>query len=702
MKLAAAIPTPGDILRSFVVWLRVHPKTRYLLIFSAICTISYFFVNDMAWASTEDRITEHTLSMPLDGITDSDGVPIWRYLDIPMDPGNGPTYIARTIRSTLAGFLWGIYSGVLVIVIGLTEWIVSFEWLTWIAAPFELIANGVSAVLEAWMLIPLGILVSAVWIAIGYLQGRTGAATVEFVMVVLVLGVISTSVVHPLSWMSGSGADVASENGLIRQAADAGAEAGAMTINQDGEAQNLTLSGTVVDVTLRDPMLSMAFGSSLEGDCAEDWNQYAAEDSGLDTEEIRKEVIKCSDEVADANQTDSYIWITTFIIALPTAAGVVGLLAVFLVFLVIQIFWGLYHGVLTLIKSFIAIFPGSARTTWLNSLFFVLVAIALVGVYVFAVTIYVWLIGAIMNNVPPAIARIGALLLGILIIVAACTFWKMKRAGKSLAQALAEKFGKTGLSKEAPPKKPSNFGPTVKSAANTGLRMYHRSRTLRAAKTGATVATAIGTAGTSAAAAKAGAAMASKAGTAMASKAAIAQAGTATAALPPAATQSATASSTPQGELPAGPDTAPHQSAAPNPPPSTSGAAGPNTLAPRQKEQAHHEAVPPAQGKRSVYTAAPSPDETAEQPQRVTNLPAGNYGNNWVHKNGQVHGPMTIRPDGTPVKNIPEENKMSRAFREGDSWVTSRNVKDLNPSSQTITPMRAPNIGEAPREGGNK
>src|SRR5690625_2798491 len=106
MKLAAAIPTPGDILRSFVVWLRVHPKTRYLLIFSAICTISYFFVNDMAWASTEDRITEHTLSMPLDGITDSDGVPIWRYLDIPMDPGNGPTYIARTIRSTLAGFLW--------------------------------------------------------------------------------------------------------------------------------------------------------------------------------------------------------------------------------------------------------------------------------------------------------------------------------------------------------------------------------------------------------------------------------------------------------------------------------------------------------------------------------------------------------------------------------------------------------------------
>src|SRR5699024_945631 len=57
MKLVAATPTPGDTLRRIALWLKIHPKTRYLLLFAAICTICYLFMNDVAWASTEDRIS---------------------------------------------------------------------------------------------------------------------------------------------------------------------------------------------------------------------------------------------------------------------------------------------------------------------------------------------------------------------------------------------------------------------------------------------------------------------------------------------------------------------------------------------------------------------------------------------------------------------------------------------------------------------
>src|SRR5699024_11395308 len=106
-------------------------------------------------------------------------------------------------------------------------------------------------------------------------------ATIEFLMVALVFGVITSPIVDPLSWMSGSGSDTASENGLIQRAADVGAEAGAMTVNQDEEAESLTLSGVIIDVGLRDPMLSMAFGSSLNGDCAEEWNRSEEHTSEL-------------------------------------------------------------------------------------------------------------------------------------------------------------------------------------------------------------------------------------------------------------------------------------------------------------------------------------------------------------------------------------------------------------------------------------
>src|SRR5699024_2651719 len=235
----------------------------------------------------------------------------------------------------------------------------------------------------------------------------------------------------------------------------------------------------------------------------------------------RKEVIKCSDAVADANQTDSYTWILDFVLAFPTATGVIGLLAVFSIFLLWQVYLAMYNAVLTIIQSFIALYPGNARTTWLASLFSVLASIILIGAYVFAVTIYVWVMGAVMDIVPAPLARLGSILLGIIIVIAAYNFWKMKKSGKNISQALAEKFAKNGLSKDSTPRKPSNFGSTVKSVVGTGMKMYHRSRMLRAAKAGATVATAVGTAGAGVAAAKAGTTMASHAGTAMASRAGI-------------------------------------------------------------------------------------------------------------------------------------------------------------------------------------
>src|SRR5699024_5923867 len=475
------------------------------------------------------------------------------------------------------------------------------------------------------------------------------------------------------------------------------AEAGAMTVNQDEEAESLTLSGVIIDVGLRDPMLSMAFGSSLNGDCAEEWNQSAL-DFELEAEDIRKEVIKCSDAVADANQTDSYVWVTQFGMTIPTGLGVIGLLAVFIGFLAWQVWQAMWNAIKTIIQAFVALYPGNSRTNWLMSMFNVLASIVLIGIYVFALVIYVWLIGEVMNRVPAVYVTIGSAILGIIIIIAALSFWKMKRAGKNLSKSLAEKFGRTGLSKDATPRPPSNFGSTVKNAAKTGANLYHKSRMLRAAKTGATVAAAVGTAGAGAAAAKAG--------TAMASKAAL-QAGTAAAgAQTPTATHGTTADHQPQRELPAGP--APEtQQAQPLPSPEgPNDSANTRALPPHTQGQVTLHNDPTAHTLHAPAATVPSAENTPPEPtqqQRVNNIPEGNYGNSWVHKNGQVHSPMTIRPDGTPVKNIPNDHKINKAFVEGDSWVTSTNVKDLNPAQtmSTPTPMRARGMGEAPQQGGN-
>jgi len=699
MNLMTSDPTLKTAVSSLWAWFKVHPKTRNILLFLGICTVFYFFNSGVAWADNESDPRSQTLFLPLDGMTDTSGVPVWRYLNLPMDPGNG-TYFMRSVRYTIASILWGLYTAPLVGLLALVDWIVSFEWLVWIAAPFETIADGVSSVLEAWMLIPIGISISAAWIAIGFLRGRMGAATVEFIMVALVLALVSSPLTQPFEILAGDGTSAESSQGLIRKAGDIGAEAGAVTVNQEADVEDATLTGSIIDVTLRRPMLMMSFGSPLEDneECAKSWNTNAAEDSDKDAEDIRKEVIKCDDDVADANQTSSYMWFGSYILAWPTTAGVALILTVFVVFLTYQVFQALYSSLMTVVRGFIAAYPGNSRTAWLGSLFQVLVSAVMVGVYIFALTIYIWLMGKIIDNLPPAAVQNGLLLMGILIIVAAISFWKMKRSGDSIAKRVSRALGRTGLSKNAQDQKPSKLG----SVAGKATTLYHRSKMLRAARTGATTAAAVGTGGATAAAAKAGGAvgtsMAGKAGKAMANKA-----------LPPSPTQPQL-SGAPKENHALPPASPPAEAGSPtNPPlqPAGDGSANAMPLPVGQGQDAKQSVPEPTHGspdnqpeapvQPTAHRTSPEPQPTSPaQKPRVSNtshIPAGRYGNTWVHKGGQIHSPETIRPDGTPVKNVPHEDKMHRAFQQGDSWVTSPDVQNLNPAP---TPMRSASPRQTP------
>src|SRR5699024_2924108 len=114
LMLTQTAPTPGEVLRGIAASLKVPPKTRYLVLLVSTCTICYLFSNDLPWAIDQVQLSARTSVLPLDGITDSSGVPVWRYQDIPWDPGNGPAYLERKVRKALASLAWAVYSGILI------------------------------------------------------------------------------------------------------------------------------------------------------------------------------------------------------------------------------------------------------------------------------------------------------------------------------------------------------------------------------------------------------------------------------------------------------------------------------------------------------------------------------------------------------------------------------------------------------------
>lgn len=754
----AAHPTTASVARSIFWWFQEHKKIRWALLFVVVCTACYLFNTGVVWADTEAESNASTFALPLAGVTDTHGVPISRYTELPMDPGNGPAYVLRSARFFIASMFWVPYSLLVMLVIALVDWILAFEWLEWLSAPFVTLSEGVSGVLEGWMLIPLGLSVSALVIGIGYVRGRTGAATVEVVMIVLVFGFLASSYANPMNWLSGDGSDAAGDSGLIQQAADAGSEAGVLTVNEEADPSDSSVAGSVIDITLRNPMLSMAFGSTLEGDCAARWNDNAADPSN-DTEEIREEVIGCSDEVADANQTDGFGWLGHYILAWPAMIGIMALIGVFLAFLIFQVVQVFIGAIIAVIRGFMAVFPGNSRQAWLNSIFQILISIVLIGVYIFALTVYMWVVNAIVEVIPAGVTQIGTILLGIVVLIMAITFWKMKKAGKSIGERMSKALGRTGLAKDSAERKPSRFGSTTgnlaKSAAKQGLRMHTNGRMMRAATTAtraATTAAAVGTGGVGGVAAKVGTGMAAKAATTRAMTAASRGASAAGAAASPGAAQMGhgskplaglpaakssaglpagrsaaqlpAGSPQPVGEIsaPAGSENAP---SSPLPPQgvapservsSVTPPAGPQPVggipAPAGSENAPSSPLPPRGAVPTAQTSS-SPQSgmnsgagvPAPQPagnmgsRRVSHIPAGNYGGTWVHKNGQTHRPVTVTPEGAPVRNLPSEEKINRGFQNGDSWVISSGVKPSGlrtAGAQHPSPQRPASPAQSP------
>lgn len=690
---AYRVPRAGATLKRAWLWFQTHEKTRWTLLFLFVCTVCYVIPVATAWADSPGGGTSNSLFLPLDKVTDTHGVPISRYVDLPMDPGNGAAYVLRSIRYVVASILWMAYAMPILLTIAAVNWILEFEWLGWLAAPFETVTDGISSVLGSGSgtpaLITLGVLVSALVITFGYIRGRTGAATVEFVMVVLVFGLVTSSVINPFNWLAG---DTGEDAGLIEKSADFGQEAGGLTINNDGGADTVTLSSSLADLTLRDTMLTMAFGFPLTDDKEDCGNEFdkVAKDADKDREDIRKTVIKCNDDVKDANQTDDYVWLIHYLLAWPAALGLIGLIGVFLFFLLKEVVQTFISAIAVVIRSFVALFPGGSRQALINAIAQIFVSIVIVAAYIWALNVYMWLVAEIFTEyVPVGMQKISSVLIGVLMIVLAITYWKMKKSGKSIGERIAKALGRTGMSKDFQEPAPSKFGSTAgnlaKGAVSKGIDAYNRSKMLKGL---VTVGAAAGTGGFGAAATKAAATTVSSR---VVRNGKQAQPSTpAPSGALPEGTAPAPARALPEGNSSA-PAAGMPQGAAPTPPPpgetvnaSANDGATQSVPVPVVAPSGH-----PAPGVQPPIVDEPkAEDAEPRKTTRVRHIPAGRHGNTWVHRNGQITTPQTITETDKPVRTVPAEDKIQRAWKDDDSWVVTDAKTPAAPKPSPMRPKR--------------
>ncbi len=468
-------------------WLTIHRKTRIGLIVIAVCTLCSFLNQQVALADGGSSGSINTFYLPVEKVTDSHGVPISAYNELPLDYGRA-TYPMRLIRGFILGAGWSLYVLANYLIISAVDFVLGMSWLEWLISPFTFLANTISGTVGKLFIVPTALLFSAVAAAFLWMRGSKGAAFAEVAVALVISAFIVSPAANPITYFAG-------DNGAIQKSVEYGNEVGnGITTDPRAEETNggSAINASIIDVSLRTPVQVLSFGKTLDGKCAQTFDDKAK--AGEKAEDIRKAVNGCDEEAKASNETDSLTALAFFAIFWVGFSGLWAIVMVMLFFILKDVFFALLNAINVIWRGVLAVFPWGTRYGFYNSFAQMWINIAAVGVCVMVTAIYLWLYGKLTEFTSGAIMIFQNFILGIIALVMAFTLFKMKRNGRTLGESLARTLSRFGQSREGQVRAPSTLGKTVKgfvrSGASRGGKVLARKGFIKAApKVAASVAT---------------------------------------------------------------------------------------------------------------------------------------------------------------------------------------------------------------------
>jgi hypothetical protein len=297
-------------------------------------------------------------------VTDTHGIPVWNH-QLSLDRG-GVFDIAKYNWSFIVDGWWGNYQTFCYIALWFINFVMSFEWISLIAAPVIMIGDAVHSVISSIGLVPVFLAVMALSSGLWVLRGKNTTALFEFLIASLIAALATGVLSDPVRMVAGT-------DGLIVQAAQTGqaiaAEltapgAGPMTPEQLRQEQ----TGALVDIFVRQPTQLVNYGRIIDGTNCED--EYDAALRGgpyaQDDDDIRSAMAKCDkalgDYAADPNAsmaTSAFVFsfAGVALIALAIAIGVAVITAAFT---------AMFQSLKSVLSLVTALLPGARGSLLLN------------------------------------------------------------------------------------------------------------------------------------------------------------------------------------------------------------------------------------------------------------------------------------------------------------------------------------------------
>ncbi|MEA5456808.1 hypothetical protein SPF06_18960 [Sinomonas sp. JGH33] len=423
-------------------------------------------------------------SLPSDdvfnGLTDSHGVPADKYTVVPFDRG-GMDNLSKLVTGIYIDQGW---PGIVYVVKGgmwLLSLVLSFKWVDFLAAPFVTFTTTLQNLMGGFAIIPLALSITGLVAGIAFGRGRHASGGIAIVSTVIAASLLTGILANPATTFFGPG-------GLVKNATDFGGQI-AVSMATDGsdtsgrgltpeDAVNASVNQKLADVFLREPVMYVAFGKRLTGNCEQVFDEKMKAVAAGDTSSnsVRDAVAACDPQAKyfiDHPQGQIVV-----LIGVSITVGVL-LLMVFVLALLVGaavLFLG-FRCVVLLIDLYKALFPGDSKADLLRDLGFAGAAVAFLAGSLVVLVMYLRLVIELMKSLD-SLGPMKYLLLASLFAGGIVVFVRFRKRLKEMGARAAAALSRAMRSAPAAqPRQPV----TARSVVNTVRRGYNAANGLRTA-----------------------------------------------------------------------------------------------------------------------------------------------------------------------------------------------------------------------------
>lgn len=441
------------------VWAHRHPVLARVL--AATALIGYFVFAQARAA--------HAAGFLPDGVdyTDSQGNAFSQYSEIDIDAGDvwSPD---KVVVNFVVQLLWSVQYFATGVVLWLFDFLLSFEWVAWLATPFNTLAEWLQGQLGEINWIPFALMISALVAGIALFIGRVAGGLWEM-LVSAVLAVMAVGVLaNPVATLTATG-------GALDNAQDFGGQlATSIVVDADAQTDDASLSSavnaTLMDIFVRIPYQVISYDQVLPDDCQGYFNTF------IQTGEPQSSLRDCAPEAAVfAHDNPGGMNILN---AMVNGGGVTVMFLfgmVIAILLLISVVFFLIAAVKAMLLVYLAILPINREPLWKAVSDMYMGAVSLVVMTV-CLALYLKLTAWIMGQtgfLPHQLRMVFLILFLIVVIVLVIRARKATlRAGRGVAQHLS----KLGLGMNSAPKDSNALlkMSAVASLANTAHDLWKK------------------------------------------------------------------------------------------------------------------------------------------------------------------------------------------------------------------------------------